>query len=408
MELHRSLYFGESFIMKFLIYLFPVMINFVVSGVFFYANQCFVEANAAKLLTAMVIPTWAITYCISNVIIGKKVTSANAAKLIVYGGMIIAAASLGFIFLNQLLLLLVWTGLLGVGFGFYCSSFQVWCRDLEQDSASGIAMATGKYTCAWSLGFAAGAVTFGMLNAVIAFSMCFAVGVIVASGVALIDRNLKKNPAAPGAAAEPGAPSAADAIVSKFPDYAWVGWIVGGIVSLSVNQLRSMLQVHGDVINVANLKETMALALMTVSLVQGLTALALVKSRIWMYKLLPLTLIALTGMAAMASFCFVRSLPGFVISAFAYGIYSGCGYFIFVFYALANREKAGRNAAVNEISVSIVSIAGPLLGGLLVDVSGISWTPFAMAVGAIMLATIFHITVFAADKRRKSALEEVK
>ena len=394
--------------MKFLIYLFPAMINFVVSGVFFYVTQCFVDANAAKLLTAMVVPTWAVTYCVANVIIGKTVTPKNAAKLIVYGGMIIAAASLGFIFLNQLLLLLVWTGLLGVGFGFYCSSFQVWCRELEQNSASGIAAATGKYTCAWSLGFAAGAVTFGMLNAIIAFSMCFAVGVIVAGGVALIDRNLKKNPVAVAASSDSDAPSAADALVGKFPDYAWVGWIVGGIVSLSVNQLRSMLQLHGAAIQVANLKQTMALALMTVSLVQGLTALSLVKSRVWMYKLLPLTLIALTGVAAMSSFCFVNSLPGFLISAFAYGIYSGCGYFIFVFYALANREKAGRNAAINEISVSIASIAGPMLGGLLVDVSGISWTPFAMASGAIVLATIFHITVFAADKRRKTALEEVK
>ena len=393
--------------MKILIYLFPAMINFVVSGVFFYVTQRFVDSGASRLLSALVVPMWAITYCIANLVIGKLVTPRNAAKLIVYGGMIIAAASLGFIFLDHLILLLIWTGCLGIGFGFYCSSFQVWCRELEQNSESGIAMATGKYTCAWSLGFAAGAVTFGLLNAAIAFSMCFAVGVIVAGGVALIDCKLKKNPCI-AAADTNDAPSAADLIVSKFPDYAWVGWIVGGIVSLSVNQLRSMLQVHGAAIQVANLKQTMALALMTVSLVQGLTALALVKSRVWMYKLLPLTLIALVGVAAMSSFCMVSSLPGFLISAFAYGIYSGCGYFIFVFYALANREKAGRNAAINEISVSIASITGPMLGGVLVDVSGISWAPFAMASGALVLSTIFHITVFAADKRRKAALNEVK
>ena len=110
----------------------------------------------------------------------------------------------------------------------------------------------------------------------------------------------------------------------------------------------------------------------------------------------------------MASFCFVNSLLGFLISAFVYGIYSGCGYFIFVFYALANREKAGRNAAVNEISVSIVSIAGPMLGGLLVDLTKISWTPFVMASGMIILATIFHTIVFSSDKRRKIALNEVE
>ena len=104
--------------MKFLIYLFPAMINFVVSGVFFYATQRFVDSGASRLLSALVVPMWAATYCITNVVIGKLVTSKNAARLIVYGGMIIAASSLGFIFLDQLFLLLFWTGLLGIGFGF--------------------------------------------------------------------------------------------------------------------------------------------------------------------------------------------------------------------------------------------------------------------------------------------------
>ena len=225
----------------------------------------------------------------------------------------------------------------------------------------------------------------------------------------MIDCYLKKHPAVPAALADNAdLPSAADAVVSKFPDYAWVGWIVGGIVSLAVNQLRSMLQVHGDAIGIVNNKETMAFTLMTVSLVQGTTALFLVKSRVWMYKLLPLILIALTGAVSMAFFGVVRSLAGFLLTAFVYGIYSGCGYFIFVFYALANREKAGRNAAVNEISVSIVSIAGPMLGGLLVDTTGKSWTPFAMASGMIILAAIFHTVVFSSDKRRKIALNEVE
>ena len=110
----------------------------------------------------------------------------------------------------------------------------------------------------------------------------------------------------------------------------------------------------------------------------------------------------------MAFFGVVRSLAGFLLTAFVYGIYSGCGYFIFVFYALANREKAGHNAAINEISVSVVSIAGPTLGGLLANMTGISWTPFAMASVAITLALIFHIIVFSTDKKRKAALNEVK
>ncbi len=391
--------------MKFLIYLFPAMINFVTSGVFFYVTQRFVDAHASKLLTSLVVPMWALTYCVMNVIIGKVVNNKNAAGLIITGGGFIALSSLGFIFLGtKLYLLLAWTGLLGVGFGFYCSPFQVLCKEMEKGSSSGVAMATGKYTAAWSFGFAAGAVVFGMLSDVIAFGLCFAVGVFVAAGVAIITRKLKQSAPAENAEIR----ELPQENMEKFPDYAWIGWVVGGVVTFSVCQLRSMLQPHAAAIGLNNAKTNIALALTMVSFMQGLTALLLVKSRVWMYKILPTTLFGISGIIAMLLFCRVHGLAGFLLAAAIYGIYSGCGYFIFVFYSLAHPVKAGRNAAINEILVSIASISGPMLGGVLVQKSGISWTPFAMAAACTLLATIFHMTVFAADKRRKSALMEVK
>ena len=395
--------------MKFVIYLFPVLINFVVSGVFFYVNQRFVDAGVSKLLTAMVVPTWAITYCVSSGVIGKVVNARNAAKLIICGGTIIAASSLGFIFLDALIWLLIWTGILGIGFGFYCSPFQVMCREMEKGSSSGVAMATGKYTCAWSLGFAAGAVTFGMFNYTMAFVLCFIVGVFVAVGVAVIDHKLKRMPAESNVIEVEAAPvELTNEAENGLPDYAWLGWIIGGIVSFAVNQLRSMLQSHGAELCLPNAKETMALTLMMVSVVQGVFALFLVKSRVWVYKSFPILLMGLVGALSMAGFCFANARGGFLLTAVFYGIYSGCGYFIFVFYALSNPVKAGRNAAFNEISVSIASISGPLLGGMLAQSTALSWSPFAMASGSIVLATIFHLVVFALDKRRKKALQEYK
>ena len=387
--------------MKFLIYLFPALINFVTSGVFFYVTQRFVDADASKLLTSLVVPMWALTYCVMNVIIGKVVNKKNAAALIITGGGFIALSSLGFIFLGtKLYLLLAWTGLLGVGFGFYCSPFQVLCKEMERGSSSGVAMATGKYTAAWSFGFAAGAVVFGMLNDVIAFGLCFAVGVFVAAGVAVITRRSKKNTADKTPEPEGVPPEN----MEKFPDYAWVGWVVGCVVTFSVCQLRSMLQPHAAAIGLA--KTNSALALTMVSFMQGLTALLLVRSRVWMYKILPTTLFGISGIIAMLLFCHVQGLAGFLLAAAIYGIYSGCGYFIFVFYSLAHPVKAGRNAAINEILVSIASISGPMLGGALVQRSGISWTPFAMAAACTLAATVFHMAAFAASKRRKEALQE--
>ena len=390
--------------MKFVIYLFPAMINFIASGVFFYVTQRFVDAGASKLLTSLVVPTWALVYCLVNLVVIRIVNSNNAAKLIINGGIIFAASSLGFILLDSPVFLLVWTGLLGAGFGFYCGPFQLLCKNMERGSSSGVAMATGKYTAAWSLGFASGAVAFGMLNYVTAFLLSFAVGIAVAVGVYIIKRKLEKSPVCVEAVtADTGGEAE-----NRFPDFAWVGWIVGSMVTFSMSQLRSMLQPHGAAIALVNAKETMALTLMTVSLVQGIVGLLLCRSKVWMYRLFPIALFGLTGVISLAGFCFAGNLWQFLLTAVVCGIYSGCGYFIFVYYSLAHPTKAGRNASINEIAVSIASISAPMLGGLLVDNTGFSWIPFALASACILAAMIFHVTVFAGSKQRKAALNEVK
>ena len=388
--------------MKFVIYLFPAMINFIASGVFFYVTQRFVDAGASKLLTSLVVPTWALVYCLVNLVVIRIVNSNNAAKLIINGGIIFAASSLGFIFLDSPAFLLVWTGLLGAGFGFYCGPFQLLCKNMERGSSSGVAMATGKYTAAWSLGFASGAVVFGMLNYITAFSLSFVVGVAVAVGVYIIKRKLEKVPT------EVEAITVAPAVETenRFPDFAWVGWIVGSMVTFSMSQLRSMLQPHGAAIGLVNVRETMALTLMTVSLVQGIVGLLLCRSRVWMYKLFNITVFGLTGVISLAGFCFAGNLWQFLLTAVVCGIYSGCGYFIFVYYSLAHPTKAGRNASINEIAVSIASISAPMLGGLLVDNTGFSWIPFALAGTCVLIATLFHMTVFTVSKQRKAALKE--
>ena len=335
--------------MKFVIYLFPAMINFIASGVFFYVTQRFVDAGASKLMTSLVVPVWAAVYCLVNLIVIRIVNSRNAAKLIINGGIVFAASSLGFIFLDAPVFLLVWTGLLGAGFGLYCGPFQLLCKDMEQGSSSGVSMATGKYTAAWSLGFASGAVAFGLLNYVTAFTLCFIVGISVAVGVSIIKRQLDKNSTYVKTISVP-----AEEKENHFPDFAWVGWIVGSIVTFSMSQLRSMLQPHGAAIELVNAKETMALTLMTVSLVQGIVGLLLCRSRVWLYKLFPILLFGLTGAVSMAGFCFAGNRWQFLSTALVCGIYSGCGYFIFVFYSLAHPTKAGRNASINEIAMDAI------------------------------------------------------
>ena len=148
--------------MKFLMYLFPVLINLVQAAVFFISVQRFTDAGADKVIIGATTTAWAIIYCLVNVIVSRIANEKNAAALIFTGGTIIALSSLGFLVFDGLYTQFVWLALIGVAFGLYCAPFQVYMKYVENGSANaaGIAKAAGRYTTAWSSGFAAGPLVF--------------------------------------------------------------------------------------------------------------------------------------------------------------------------------------------------------------------------------------------------------
>lgn len=372
--------------MKFLMYLFPVLINLVQSAVFFISVQRFTEAGADKVIIGATTTAWALIYCAVNLIVSRIVTEKNAAVLIFSGGTIIALSCLGFLVFDGLYTQFLWLALIGVAFGVYCAPFQVFMKYVENGSSSsgGIARAAGRYTAAWSAGFATGPLIFGLLSAKAGFCVCLAIGVLVAAGILIIGNYYKnsKPVCEEIAAVEP-------MNESHLPDFAWVGWIVGGIGTLSIVQIRTMLQPLGESLHFD--KTTLSWLLFTVSCMQAAFAFLLSFTKRWMFKWIPALLIGVAGAGSLLLFVFSKQLSAFFAATAVYGIYSGCFYFLFVYYALLHPTKAAKNAGINEAVVAVAGVIGPLLGGMLANSNMIY--PFAFSALLVAGATAVHVVM---------------
>lgn len=376
--------------MKFLMYLFPVLINLVQAAVFFISVQRFTEAGADKIIIGATTTAWAVIYCVGNVIVSRLVNEKNATAMIFTGGLLVALSSLGFLIFDGLYTQFVWLALIGIAFGFYCAPFQVFMKYVENGASdsSGIAKAAGRYTAAWSGGFAAGPLVFGLLHPKAGFCVCLAIGIIVSFGILLIGNYYKKYHAAEKNPVE--LPSTE----VKQPDFAWVGWIIAAAGTLSVNQIRTMLQPLGETLRFD--METMSWLLFTVSCAQAAFALILSFTKRWMFKWLPAFLMGAAGTGALLLIVFSKQLPFFFIASAVYGLYSGSFYFLFVYYSLLHPTKAARNAGINEAVVAICGIAGPLLGGMLANWNMVY--PFAFSSVLVAGATLLHVIMCAKVK----------
>jgi hypothetical protein len=169
-----------------------------------------------------------------------------------------------------------------------------------------------------------------------------------------------------------------------------LGWIVGGLGTVTVCQIRALWPKLGLELDIPQHHNAYILAL--VSYVQALVALLLCRSKSWMWKRLPALLMSLCGVATLLAFAFAALVTHhvaiFYIIAGCYGIYSGCFYFYLVYHSLAHPARSGFFVTGNEIIVGVTSIVAPLLGGFLADISGHTETAFIFAAVVALAAFI--------------------
>jgi len=122
---------------------------------------------------------------------------------------------------------------------------------------------------------------------------------------------------------------------------------------------------------------------------QSLTGLLLSRSRVWMYRRLPVGAFGLLGLAGLAFFALGRSASAFFVGAALYGVYAGSLFFYLVFHSLAHPSRSTRYVAVNESIMGATGILGPLIGGFLADARGFG-CPLTVAIAAGAAVLVFQ------------------
>lgn len=176
---------------RFLVYLFPTMMDIMLSTVMFVVAVRLSESGASALAVASTGAVWAVVYSVCAQISGRIVTPRNAVTLICAASVLAGLVAAGLILLPSLNLQFLWIGMMGIATAFFFIPFMIFMKDMEKGRSGGLARATALYTFAWSMGMASGpfivgfiwgklAPEFGwkycyMLN--IVFSLIIAVGI---------------------------------------------------------------------------------------------------------------------------------------------------------------------------------------------------------------------------------------
>ncbi len=383
-------------------YFVPFAINFLNGGFFFISAQRFSGAGCPGIIVGGSVASWGIAYCIMTSLIGRFVSSANALRWILAGGVCLVLTSLGFIIFNGLYMQFLWLIAAGIGAALFCTPFQLFAKSIESGSrkvSSGTVRATAFYTLTWSAGFATGPLAFARLSARSGFLVTLALAAMVTLSVILIaiksrsaDSNREKMPA------KESDPEALPIQKMRFTTQTYtrlaiLGWIVGGLGTATVCQIRTMWPKLGSELNLP--MEHVAYITALVSYIQGFTALALYRSNEWMFRRFPALLMSVCGVAALLIFTFAHTLACFYLAALLCGIYAGCLYFYLVYHSLAHPERSSFFVAGNEVIVGVVSILSTLTGGLLVDLFNFTGAAFVFAALLVTVSFAAQLTMLA-------------
>ena len=341
------------FLLRLLSYFVPFAVNFLQGGFFFITSYRFAEAGCSGVVIGGALTAWGAAYCLVTMITGRLANISNALKFILSGGGILTLSSLGFIIFSGVYTQFLWLFTAGVGAALFCAPFQLFAKSIESGSneSHGTVWATSFYTMTWSVGFASGPLAFARLSVRSGFIVTLILSLAVVISVLLIAFRRRNGAGSRECAASDAV--AAQAGQTEYPEkyftrLAILGWIVGGLGTVTICQLRSMWPKLGSDLGIARYHVAYVLAL--VSYAQALTALLLCRSRNWMCRRFPSLLMNVPGIAALLIFAFAGNTCCFYLAALLYGIYSGCMYFYLVYHSLAHPVRNSFLSPVMKLS----------------------------------------------------------
>ena len=397
-------------LIKVLAYFIPLAINFLNGGFFFITSYRFAQAGCPGVVVGGALATWGVVYCAVSILIGRIARKSNILPLIFTGSLLLVVSAAGFMIFDGLYTQFLWLVVSGCGGASFCTPFQLLAKEIESgNGASGAVSATAFYTMTWSIGFATGPLAFAGLSVRQGFAVTLLLALAVnlsVTGIVLLTRDRRRDAGTAPAEALPQrtVPAGTRFSTASFTKLALLGWLVGGMGSITICQVRSMWPKLGSELAVPQHHVAYILAL--VSYVQAVTALSLCRSREWMWRRIPAVLVALCGIAALLLFAFGKTIGSFYAAAAIYGVYSGCFFFHLVYHSLAHPERSAFFVSGNEVIVGVTSLLFPLLGGWLADRFGGAPAAFIFGAAVTLIALIGQLIILGTIPEEEKVLRE--
>ncbi len=370
---------------RFIIYLFPLLIDMALSTMFFVCSLRMAESGASAFAVSMVCTVWALTYSITAAMAGRFINSKNAAGLVIGACFSVALISVLFIILPGLWIQYLLMICSGVAVALFFTPFQIFMKEVMGQISMGLEVSAGLYTFAWSMGMALGPFVSGFLWEHFGWQSCHAVNCAAAviSGIGIIVMNRYTH-----TDVQIGEPQMKIA-KNNHPDLVMLGWICGAVCFLAVSMFRAVFPSQATALTVGKVDQGIVFALLFAG--QGLTGLTLCWFKKWLYQSFPMMLFSIVGIVGYALFIKGTTPPVFFLGALLIGIYSGSVCCYFVFHSLVHPEKSAKNVAVNEAIVGVTGIVGPLAGGVIADTAGLSAPYLTTSLLIVLFIIIFRL-----------------
>ena len=352
------------------------------------------ENGGSATAVASVLITLFSTYILVCLILGRLVTSRNAAGIIVGATALTVLNAAMFVLFHSLQFMYLWVAVQALATACFFVPFQIFMKTVEHHRPAGLSRSTALYTFSWSMGLCLGPFVSGYIWEYFGWQWCHGLNAFLAAmamvGIILLRHHAHSSPAVHSAAPVPAGKTPQPLDYSRMPDFAWLGWLCAGFGCLAFYMIFSLFPSTAQAYSIPKVTQGTIIAL--VAGTQAFMGLSLIRSRIWMYLVKPVLIFGISGILGLLLFGSSGSVGLFCLAAICFGIYSGSFFFYFVFHSLVHPTRSSRYVSINETVVGICGIVGPLIGGLMADNWGLG-APYYFMAGLVALAVCFKALV---------------
>lgn len=363
-----------------LIYIFPLVMN-IITGILFFAGPMRATENGASVqMVSMVFTTYGIGYVIFCLLMGKIVKVHLAKIQMVSSSLFIALLLTVLALTNNMPITITVYCLFPFGTAMFFNAFQAFMKDVESGQAKPLTHSVGMYFASVSIGFALGPFLSGWLREFLPWSLSFLTAAVLSLAVGISAYFFKPKHAKTKQASP-------DKQFANKPDLAISGWVgaMFGTIALSL-----WLTLFPKVCEHFGLRPGFrGMVLFVQHIFQAGIALALMRSKTWLFKPHLAPLYNLFGAVALAIAFFTSNSLMLFLAALFFGTFSANFFFTAIFHSLSHPSKSVRNIAINESAIG----AGFFIGPQLVNLTGLYTnfrTPYLFALVGLFVAIIFQ------------------